>query len=160
MTEPSGVPTPIVDKLVDTIKEFNKQVSDSNLAINECAKDISILAEVTKKLSDQINTPPRIIEVHEKSTKILSKIEEKDGVLDTMSSIKTLITSALSEVKSAFAIIAVAIVVAAIVTVGVNYYMDKTSKAAVSIEERDNLKVKIDELNKKIEEIHGKGKQQ
>jgi len=157
MTETGGVPIVIVDKLVDTIKEFNKQIIDSNIAINECAKDVSMLIEINKKIADQVTTPPRHIEIHDKATKILNKIEEKDGILEKLINLGAIVTSAVSEVKSAFVIVAIAIVVAAVVATGVNYYMDKTPKTAIiSEEEHKALEKKIEELKKTIEQFNKK----
>lgn len=152
MPELAGVPSHIADKLIDTIQESNKQIASVTSSVNECSKDVESLIDVTKKIVDQVTTPPRHVEIYSKVTEISNTVAGKDGVSERMAEVKRLITAAVREIKISFTVVAIAILIAAIVTTGVNYYMDKAPKSTSEIVHED-LKKEISELKKTIEAL-------
>lgn len=97
----NGVPTQIVDKLIDTIQEYSKQVTAVTLATQAINKELTTLSEVTKRYAEQYNTPPRNIELSEKLVSLsvqASDISKKQ--LERLSTIDTSLDRICTEIKS------------------------------------------------------------
>lgn len=76
MNERNGDIGRIADKLLDTIREFGNQMGANTKVLVELEKDMSVMSEGVRKISDVISTPPRHQELAQKTEDVYNRLSK------------------------------------------------------------------------------------
>lgn len=111
----NGVPTTIVEKLLDNLKELTRNVSEVSIKTDSIQDSIDESAEkvaaALTKVAERLNTPPR----HEELEKEIKELDKKLDSYEKVEQEQTeLLKSVIKTIKIASSLFGLAILIAAI----------------------------------------------
>jgi len=136
----NGVPTTIVEKLIDNLKDLTKNITEITVKQNSLQDSMDETADkfatALTKVAERLNTPPR----HEELEKQIKSLETK---LDTYEKHEQeqneLLKSVIKTIKIAAGLFSLALLVAAIVVTVV----EKTKYSSISSTKIENIEKQL-----------------
>lgn len=144
MVERDGVPTSIVEKLLDNLKDIATKLHIYEEHVDHLEDSmydqLEKVATAIGSVGTKLNTPPRHEELMEKLIKVSEKIDEGNATQKTQI---TKLSNVVNTIRVAATVFGLAIIIASIVMAAGNYFVNKNT----------NIVQQIEELSKKVEEI-------